>query len=344
MSPTMPRRTGPDPVLSPRVADLLLRAAVRAPSVHNSQPWAFAVGDSHVEVYADFSRRLRRSDEPGRALLMSCGAALFNLRVAAEHLGFHPRVRVLPDPDDPTLVAIVAMTHRHGRPGSLNGYLPAVWQRRTNRLPFRDRGLPTAVVSRLAAAASVEGADLRVYDDEGEVRRIVELLHDADRSDRDDPARVTERQAWVGGRLRREGIPVRSLGPRPTDLDTPFRDLGQGVDAEREDATFEKSPTVAVLSTSHDQPADWVRAGQALERILLEATLAGVSASFLNAPLEHRDLRWLVRSPLTGVGHTHMLMRLGYGDAVPMTPRRPVDQVRRESRRADSTSSTTRGT
>lgn len=332
MSPTPYGHPEPEFVLSARQADLLVRAAVRAPSVHNSQPWAFAVGDSHIEVYADASRHLWRSDETGRALLVSCGAALFNLRVAAGHLGLHPRVRVLPDPDDPTLVALLTLNHRHGRPSGLDGYFPAVWERRTNRLPFRDRKLPAAVVGRLAEAASVEGAVLRVYDDEGEVRRIVELLHDADRADRDDPARVAERQAWIGGRLRRDGVPVRSLGPRPTDVHTPFRDLGQAVDAEREAATFEKSPTVAVLSTSQDQPADWVRAGQALERILLEATLAGVSASFLNQPLEHHDLRWLVRSPLSGVGHTHMLLRLGYGDPVPMTPRRPVDDVRREPR------------
>ena len=66
--------------------------------------------------------------------------------------------------------------------------------------------------------------------------------------------------------------------------------------------------------------------------MLLEATASGLSVSFLNQPLEHPDLRWLVRSPLTGVGHTHMLLRIGYGEEVPLTPRRPLEQVRREPR------------
>jgi hypothetical protein len=312
-----------------------MRAAVRAPSLHNSQPWAFAFGDRHLEVYADPDRHLVRADPSGRSLHLSCGAALFNLRVAAAHLGMHPRVRLLPDQNDPTLVAIVDATHRHTRPGSLDAYYRAVWLRRTNRRPFRNRRIAPATLGRLAEAATVEGAVLRISDEEAEVRRIVELLRAGDLADRADPARVAERQAWVGGHHRREGIPVASLGPRTTSQDAAFRDLGYAVSTVRETAVFEKTPTIAMLSTHQDRPVDWLRAGQALERVLLEATLSGLSVSFLNQPLEHRDLRWLVRNPLSGVGQTHMLLRIGYGEGVPLTPRRPLDEVRRLPRYPD---------
>jgi hypothetical protein len=86
---------------------------------------------------------------------------------------------------------------------------------------------------------------------------------------------------------------------------------------------------VALLSTLHDAPVDWMRAGQALQRALLVATTEGLSASFMNQPLEQPDLRWLVRSPVTGRGHTQMILRLGYGVPVPATPRRPISQVLR---------------
>ncbi len=216
---------------------------------------------------------------------------------------------------------------------SLAGYHPAVWQRRTNRLPFRDRPVPSSVVGRLADAALLEGAVLRVYDDEAEVHRIVDLLRDSDRADRNDPARVSERQAWIGRHGTGDGIPTRSLGPRPDGPAAAFRDLGHAVQTVRETATFEAAPTVAVLATHQDRPVDWVRAGQALQRVLLEATSSGLAASFLNAPVEHDDLRWLARSPLSGVGRTHTLLRLGYGEEVPPTPRRPLDDVRRPARR-----------
>lgn len=54
---------------------------------------------------------------------------------------------------------------------------------------------------------------------------------------------------------------------------------------------FETRPTLAVLSTAHDRRADWLRAGQALERVLLSATRRGVRASFLRQALEWPDLR-----------------------------------------------------
>lgn len=157
----------------------------------------------------------------------------------------HPSVELLPEEADPTLVAILHTDHRHERPSSLDTYYPAIGARRTNRMPFHDRVVPTELVDRLAEAASIEDASLRIYDDPREVERIVELLHRADLADRADPARVVERQVWIGGPHRRDGIPVRSLGPRPTDSRTPIRDLGQAVMAGRELTSFERTPTVA---------------------------------------------------------------------------------------------------
>jgi nitroreductase len=309
---------------------LLLTAATSAPSLHNSQPWSFDIDNDRLTVYAEPSRQLSRSDPTGRSLLISCGAALFNLRVAAEHLGYHPRVRLLPGAADQTLLASVSLGSRLPHGGSLALYYRAISARRTNRMPFHNRSIPHSALAAVGEAARAENALVRIYDDPDEVARIVDLLHVADLAEAHDPAVTVERQAWIGGPHRDDGIPVRSLGPRPDRPNTPFRDLGRGVGAPRDDARFEKTPTVAVLSTRHDERVDWLRAGQALQRVLLEVTRAGLAASFVNQPLEDETLRALVRSPLTGVGHSHMIMRIGYGDPVPVTPRRPLSAVRRD--------------
>ncbi|MDX6233675.1 MAG: hypothetical protein QOH68_2735 [Nocardioidaceae bacterium] len=309
---------------------LLLTAATSAPSLHNSQPWSFEIDNGRLAVYAEPSRQLSRSDPAGRSLLISCGAALFNLRVAAEHLGYHPRVRLLPGAADQTLLANVTLGSRLPHGGSLALYYKAISARRTNRLPFHNRSVPHSALAAMGEAARAENAQLRIYDDPDEVSRIAALLHVADLADAHDPAATVERHGWIGGPHRDDGIPVRSLGPRPDRPTTPFRDLGRGVGTPRDDARFEKTPTVAVLSTQHDERVDWLRAGQALQRVLLEITRAGLSASFLNQALEDETLRGLVRSPLTGVGHSHMIMRIGYGDPVPVTPRRPLSAVRRD--------------
>ncbi len=256
---------------------------------------------------------------------------MFNLRVALAHLGLRARPRLLPDPDEPTLVASIEVDARQ-RADDLARFYDALPARRTNRQPFQDRPIPRPVAAALSHAAQIEGAALRVFDDPGEVARIVSLLNDADMVERTEPSRVDERARWVGD-ARREtdaGIPSESLGPRPTGLGTPFRDLGP-VRSTRDHAAFEQAPTLAILSTRSDQHIDWIRAGQALERVLLEATVAGISTSFMNQPLEQDDLRWLVRNPLSGFGHSQMILRLGYGPPVPATPRRQV-HVRSETR------------
>ncbi|MDQ1619240.1 MAG: hypothetical protein QOE19_1809 [Actinomycetota bacterium] len=136
-----------------------------------------------------------------------------------------------------------------------------------------------------------------MIDDSEEVSRIIRLLHSADLSEQADTARTAERQAWIGGPHRDDGIPISALGPLPTGPRTAVRDLGRAVAVGRDHAAFESAPTLAVLSTGHDKPVDWVRAGQALQRLLLEAT-------------GQEDLRWLVRSPLTA-SHLQIIMRLG---------------------------------
>jgi nitroreductase len=321
------------PLIDDSVERTLLEAAIAAPSIYNSQPWQFVVGSRRIELYADPARQLRVCDGSGRSLLISCGAALFNLRVAAAHLGFHPKVRLLPD-DNPILVATIDLDHRHLKRGLLSEFYPAIWCRRTNRQPFSDRMPPPAALSRLGEAVTQENALLRIYDEPEEVQRIVDLLHHAEFEERHDPEGVAERAAWVSAHAREDGIPVESLGPMPEQTNVVFRDLANGGGSSRPTASFEMTPTVAVLSTMHDRPADWVRAGQALQRALLVATDAGLVASFMNQPLEQEELRWQVRSPLVGLGHTQMLMRVGYGVAVPATPRRPLAQV---TRRLDAT-------
>ena len=71
----------------------IVAAAAAAPSIHNTQPWRFRiVGDDLMEVHSDPDRVLWVADARGRALHLSCGAALFNLRLAIRATGAKPLV------------------------------------------------------------------------------------------------------------------------------------------------------------------------------------------------------------------------------------------------------------
>jgi hypothetical protein len=98
-------------------------------------------------------------------------------------------------------------------------------------------------------------------------------------------------------------------------------------DATRPMALFEPEPQLALLSTRYDGPIEWLRAGQALERVLLEATAHGVSTSLLNQVFEHEELRRELDDPLDRGTCPQAVIRFGYGPPVPPTPRRSLADV-----------------
>ncbi|MEO8108270.1 MAG: nitroreductase [Actinomycetes bacterium] len=312
--------------LTPTLLRQLVAAAVAAPSVHNTQPWLFRIDGDQIHLFADPSRQLHAQDPDGRAMLMSCGAALLNLRLAAEHFGRTSTVTMTPSGDSHHLASVDL--HGAVSPSAMVDELfAAIPHRHTNRNPYEDRPVPPAVLEALSEAASQEGAILYPVTEPGERRRLVDLIHDADATA--DPSVVAETKNWTGVSPHRpDGVPAESLGPIPKSPATPHRDLAPGrVISGRGFAVFENDPTLAVLTTGHDDPAGWIAAGQALQRVLLVATVEGLVATYANQALEAPGLRWLVRDPDQPIGFPQMLFRIGFAPAAPATPRRPVEDV-----------------
>ena len=139
-------------------ARYLIATAARAPSVHNSQPWQFRVSAQAVELWSDPRRKLR-SDPIGREMLISCGAALFGLRLAVRSLGYQPVVELLPDHAQLRLLARVAIGGALPMNALEQQMLTAVPHRHTHRGPFAAGPLPTGLLAGLQNDALAEGAD-----------------------------------------------------------------------------------------------------------------------------------------------------------------------------------------
>ncbi|MFE1312483.1 Acg family FMN-binding oxidoreductase [Streptomyces sp. NPDC058755] len=315
------------------VSELVAEAAA-APSQHNAQPWRFRfLSDSAVlRVYADLERTLPHIDPDRRGLHLGCGAALLNLRVAAAAKGLTPAVRLLPDPDDAELLAEVGLRGSASPDEALARLYPAISRRHSSRFPFRDEQIPAAVLERLCDAAHAEGAQL-VFPGTWHVREILELVQDAEGRQATDPGILSETAQWtrtepsdvVGAP---DGIPAEAFGPRQHGTTAPVRDFALGRPMPgRSWAPFEKHPHIALLGTGHDGPGDWLLAGQALERVLLQATADGLVASMTSQPLEWPEFRWVARDPFSAMAHVQMVLRLGYGPEGPASPRRPVADV-----------------
>ncbi|MEV8099900.1 hypothetical protein [Kitasatospora sp. NPDC085879] len=308
--------------------ETLVAAAVAAPSIHNSQPWHFRLRPetSTLEVRAVGERQLPQTDPRGQALYISVGAAVFNLRVAARHLGWAPEIRLLPDPAEPDLLAAVELD----RPAlvtlpSTTELYGAIWHRHTIRTPFSGPPVPAAVLAALVAAARAEEQMLEIPGPE-ETERLLHLTAEAERSNTTDIGRRSESRTWIrepgGPQL---GIPRSALGPQDSAGHLPVRDFSAIDPADHlPPARFEAHPCLAVLSTHQDRPVDWLRAGMALQHVLLVATVHQVRASMLHQALEWPHVRWATRDPSHGPGCVQMILRLGYGPEGAPTPRLPL--------------------
>lgn len=317
------------------VSRFVVEAAVHAPSVHNTQPWWFSTGDREVSVHADVERRLRVADPDGREMMISCGAALFTVRVALRYLGFVPKVRLLPDPDLPNLVARISWADQTPPVEYERELFAEIPRRRTHRGGFDPEPVPPSLLTVLHDEAAKEKAVLKIMADDGQRAALAAVVEAADYALRLDSARVQEEAKWSPppGSKRRDGVPATAYPARPerTEPSFPSRDFahghGWGLPPDGQGSVPRSAGVVTVLTTSADRPEDWVNAGQALQRVLLLASSCGLVAALHSQPLELVQLREFIRVQLSGGAYPQMVLRLGTTGQAAVSVRRSVDEV-----------------
>jgi hypothetical protein len=314
-------------------ARYLISTAARAPSVHNSQPWQFRVDEDAVELWCD-PRRKVAADPIGREMLISCGAALFGLRLAVRSLGYQPVVDLLPDRSRLRLIARVGITEAAPMDTLERRMLAAVPRRHTHRGPFSPGPLPAGLLAGLQNDALTEGAVLALITGELAYQRLAHIAGAAARLGDHDPAAREAIRTWTRSpeSAARDGVPATALAAvprqaRPGRLPQRDFELGRGIARLPDDG--EPPSATAILLTSGDRRANWVRAGQALQRLLLHAASVWVFASLHTQPLENAVTRKLIREQLALPGYPQMLLQLGPAGTAASTPRRPPGELTR---------------
>jgi hypothetical protein len=314
----------------------LLRYAILAPSTHNTQPWRFSVDENGIEVYADYTRRLPIADPASRELLMSIGAAVMNLRVAAAHFDLACRVDYdhSGGSERPLAMVSIAPAARGVHPDApLAALFPAIRRRHTNRQPFLISRVPAALLQDLERASRGFLTELVVSTDGKRNEQVANLVAAGDRILQADPAYRRDVAEWVrtDWTERLDGIPGAAIGVTGfasalAPWTTRVLDLGKKQAAADRNLCVD-APALVVLA-GEDSPPHFLDAGELLERVLLTMTLSGLQTSYLNMPVQVPDLRLQLRSTLGLSVWPQLLLRVGYCLAEgPRTPRRPVGDV-----------------
>lgn len=311
-----------------------LSVAVRAPSIHNTQPWAWQFGADRLVLRADRSRQLDVADPDGHSLLLSCGAAMHLTEIALRAEGWRIETTLLPDPADPDALALFQVTGREEPDADAMEDAEAALRRRSDRRPFATRQLPRDLIDELQTDTSDKDAWLHVPTQDVQRVDLAVAVSWADRIERDDRAYKAEMHRWLNDpevHAMVDGVPVETIPHVPQDAprrtDVPLRDFEVGVTGKLLiDRDVDEKPLIGVILTTADRPVDHLYAGRAMMRVMLAAERRGLASCPLSQAVDFAAFRTRVQGVMGWVGYPQMMLRIGYPsgptDALVRTPRR----------------------
>jgi nitroreductase len=301
-----------------------------APSVHNTQPWHFVVRPDALELHAVNDRQLRALDPTGRQMVISCGCALFNARVAlaADRV---LQIDRLPDAAQPDILARVTMVDKPAPWTPLVRLDPQIDRRHTNRRDFFDENVPPDVVYELTTAAEQEEASLVQIVEPEQKLAAAQLSQEAEAIQNADPRYRAELETWTTTDLHRtDGVPVYAIPhtderSEPESLVRNFDVAGKGWLPRLKQSSL--NHCMMVLGMAESNRLAWLRGGEALQRILLEATRLDYVVSIASQVVEVGSTRDRLRKELCLDFHPLLLMRIGQAAPTPASKRRDPTMI-----------------
>jgi nitroreductase len=308
-----------------------IRLACRAPSLHNSQPWRWIVGEGVVDLFVDHERILRSTDRSGREALISCGAALGHFRIAMAAAGWKANVDTFPSPAERDHLASLDFSPAEYVTAVMRDRAEAMLKRRTDRLPFYPPSHWKVIEPALRNAVDHVTVSLDVLPDDARpalavaagltesVRRCDEYYHD-------------EMRWWTESFRSYQGVPPTALvsdGERERvgfNRTFPATQYGD----RRPDIRTDEAK-VLVLSTPDCTRADALNCGEALSGVLIECTMAGLATCTLSHITELPKSRAVIQELIDNRAVPQLLVRVGNApvaeDIPAPTPRLPLSEV-----------------
>ncbi|MBN4926052.1 NAD(P)H nitroreductase [Hoyosella rhizosphaerae] len=308
----------------------LVGFATRAPSIHNTQPWTVGVADNAITVFADPERQMRAADPSGRQMIISCGAFVHHLDVVLHNAGFDTAIHRFPNTDDTTHVATIELKPARYIDEKYRSLAGAVTERRSDRRPLGPLSdeavetLTTAFHDDSVSAVAITGGGTDLF------RQASELAIENRLGDEN---YLRELNWWSGHYRLFEGVPRSALVSSATQQTVPSnREFPVGtLDADRK---VEDEASLLVLSTSSDDQTHWLRSGEAMSAIMLDATVSRLGCCPVTHVTELDESRALIRSAAAESSEMYRypqaVIRVGErrdDSAPPASGRRPVDEI-----------------
>ena len=291
-----------------------IRAAVLAPSSHNSQPWSFRINaENQIEVSLEKERELPASDTNSRQSIISLGCAIENVALVADYQGFDSVVTYGENP-----LATISFTKRAEVVKASSDHLANYIEKRvTNRSPHQSRFLDEGTLKDIRALAT-NSLRIDIISDANLVKQLGGIAIEAGIAALDQSGFRLELSRYLksNGTKSKIGMPGFGFGfPAPLSIAAPH--LIKRINMERgarkqNDALFASTNGILVISTDTDSQKDWLTAGRTYEQIALLATRAGMSTAPWAVAVQIGEYYRDVQALLNLQGRLQFFCRIGF--------------------------------
>ena len=314
----------------PELAEFI-RYACLAANGHNSQPWKFRVNNSQIDILPDLARRTDVVDPDDHHLFVSLGCAAENLAITAAAHGRPADVEILSGTKTEIHAAL-------GRGGAQESPLyEAIPFRQSTRSVYDGRAVSPSEMRALETAARQEGVEVLFFTEPQQREAVLEFVVAGNSAQMQDPAFVAELRDWIRftpneALVNGDGLFTACSGnpvlPNPLGDFMFDRFFTEEAENDKYRDHIRSSAGIAVFIGDRADPEHWIRVGRSFERFALQATARGIRTAHINQPIEVEDIRpdfasWLGQPD----ARPDLVIRFGYAPALPMSMRRPVQDV-----------------
>lgn len=315
----------------------ILRLASLAPSGHNTQPWGVKIIDqNHWIIMSDARRWLPAVDPQQRETMLSIGAFLENLVIAARSFGYDPVITTVAKSTFAEEIAEVRLT-KLSRSG--DQVLPEeIRRRRTVRKGYRAQELTLGDVQYLFGKDAEQSHYIPLGSGAG--RYLTEGTIESNRQQANREVAQKELAHWIRWSdddakkmrdgLTPEGMEIRGLAGWYVRTFYTREDVStKGFCETTVKAVIEQARTCGgwvVLTTRDSSVSSLLEAGQRFQRLFLRARQRMIAIHPMTQMLEEEPWRSAVGSEIGVREQLQFILRVGYLDKYPdpVSLRRPV--------------------
>jgi len=313
----------------------LTKYAIKAPSVHNSQPWKFKLGDNSITIFPDYERILPVADQDSRELFISLGCALENLIIAAGYFGYHTKIEM--KMEDPFKESI-RVELSSGNNQNYDQLFKNIEIRQSTRSKYNKALIPPEDIEKLNEAGNQDQVLFLLLTAPGYIEPIIEITKRATVLQLFRKEFINELMQWIRFNRRTakktgDGLYSGTIGSPsvPKWLGKLFMNLtfDPKREARKNVNLMKNSSGILIFIAKENNKEAWVNLGRSFQRVALTATSLNINHAHINSACEEIAARKKLAEVLQ-LNHEEqplLIIRIGYSAKRPYSFRRPLEEV-----------------